>query len=394
MEKKRFAIVGAGFRSEYFQRVAAACPEEFELAAILTRDAAKCAAVRERAITVYTSVRQSDPQAETDSWCSRLVVSDDPEDIEAVQPDFIVVSVTKPVMNSISEAWRSKGYVVICETPAAQTVEELRKSYETRHIGGRLLVAEQYMYYPTYRKLIALIESGIIGTPVAANVSLAHQYHGFSLMRKLLNVSPKQGFRIETRSYQLPVTRTHDRYQLFTDGEIVTKPRDQATVTFDDGKLGFYDFDSEQYRSMIRFNTFRVSGTRGEIINEKCWYLDEHNMPHTMQLSEDIQIVKADTKEDETAVKEIMRLAGQVQQALKDEMLRLAAGDSGEASAKRTPDAGNAAGRPLLSKAECEEIFRRQEDNLVNALQDAYMTVLQEDPRPVIDSEPQPWQAF
>ena len=43
------------------------------------------------------------------------------------------------------------------------------------------------------------------------------------------------------------------------------------------GKVAWYDFDSEQYRSPIRKNMIKVQGVRGELINDELYYLDDKN---------------------------------------------------------------------------------------------------------------------
>ena len=48
-----------------------------------------------------------------------------------------------------------------------------------------------------------------------------------------------------------------------------------AVFEFESGKVAWYDFDSEQYRSPIRKNMIKVQGVRGELINNELYYLDE-----------------------------------------------------------------------------------------------------------------------
>ena len=79
------------------------------------------------------------------------------------------------------------------------------------------------------------------------------------------------------KTYELPVTETLTRYDSFKDGRTAMKKRTVATFEFENGKVAFYDFDGEQYRSPIRKNTMRLQGTRGEIIDDKVYYLDQAN---------------------------------------------------------------------------------------------------------------------
>ena len=102
---KRFVIVGSGYRSLFYVRIAKALPKEFELLAMLCRTESKASMMREEH-NIYTT-------------CSEA-------EILAMKPDFIVCAVDKKSMNEVALYYASKGMTVISETPAALSYDGSR----------------------------------------------------------------------------------------------------------------------------------------------------------------------------------------------------------------------------------------------------------------------------
>ena len=258
MDKIRFIIIGSGWRSLYYVRVAKALPEIFELCAMYCRTEEKAQKIaQEHHIYTTTSI----------------------EECASYKPDFVVVVVNKASIAEVSMEWMRRGFTVLCETPAAMDLETLNKLWDMHNQGYKLVVAEQYTSYPEYRALLKVIDRNIIGEPDCLNISLAHEYHGASLMRALLKVTSDMEFTVSAKTYQFPTTETLTRYDSYKDGRIADKKRTVATFEFANGKVALYDFDSEQYRSPIRKNTLKLQGSRGEIIDHTVYYLDEKNEP-------------------------------------------------------------------------------------------------------------------
>ncbi len=337
MKKARFCLIGSGWRAEYFLRVAIAHSEELEVAGVLCRSDEKAALISDR-FNVPATTNETD--------------------IIDADPDFIVVSVSRSAAWSIASKWKEMGYCVIMETPMGDTLEEIEQIRCVKNQGGKLLVAEQYRYYPTYKRIIDTVRSGLIGEPVCVNASVAHDYHGFNVIRELLLETVDMPFKMRTEKYDLPVTKTGDRFNIYTDGEIITKNRAKVDIVYQDGKIGFYDFDSDQYHSTIRHNTLKVTGTRGEIIDGVCYYLDENNEMKKTVLIDDFQFAREEKADDENAVYELMKLAYNVGKM--DDIL--------DADVKN-------------------EIIMRWEDNFDSGLLDAYMTVMMNSQGQWIDIE-------
>ncbi len=272
MQKKaRFIIIGSSWRALFYVRIAKALSERFELVNMLCRSQEKAERLsKELDIPTTTSI----------------------QDCIKTKPDFVVVAVTKSSMSQVSLEWIERGFFVIAETPAAldiKTVEKLRNLGEK---GKRLIIAEQYRLYPENTAILEILKQGLIGEVSAVNISLAHEYHGASLIRAFLDLSPGERFSVTSKTYTLPTTETLSRYERFTDGRVAEKKRTLATFEFENGKLAFYDFDSEQYRSPIRKNTLKIQGVRGEIIDGKVYYLNEHNQGRAGEIQIQSRTVK------------------------------------------------------------------------------------------------------
>ena len=255
MKKIRFIIVGSGWRSLFYARIAKALPEVFELGAMLCRTAEKAAKIAgEHHIHTTTSI----------------------EECKAYNPDFAVVAVNKASIADVSMEWMNYGFTVLCETPASLNMDTLDKLWSMHLEGKRLVVAEQYTAYPTYKSMLDILNSGIIGKPDCINISLAHDYHGTSLMRAFLQQNGTEQFTISAKEYFFNTVETLTRHNDFKDGRIALKRRVVATFTFDNGQIGWFDFDSEQYRSPIRKNHIKVQGMKGELLDNTIYFLDEN----------------------------------------------------------------------------------------------------------------------
>ena len=263
MTKTRFIIVGSGWRSLFYVRIAKALPQYFELCAMLCRIKEKAGRI---ALDngIHTTVSENE--------CIEL------------KPDLVVVAVDKTSLAEVSMHWMEMGYCVLCETPAGMDEETLGKLLEMEKKGARLVINEQYRRYPVYSSLIRIAKSGLIGEPRCLDISVAHEYHAASLIRAFLNVKPSEEYSIRSVTKGFETTLTRTRYEVITDGRTEIRNRTFALVEFESGKTALYDFDSEQYRSPIRHNFLRLTGTRGEIYNNSIYWLDEDNLPHHADL--------------------------------------------------------------------------------------------------------------
>ena len=293
MGKYHFIIIGSGWRSLYYVRIAKAMPD------ILRLDAMYC-----------RTQEKADKMAEEFSIHTTTSI----EECVGYKPDFAVVAVNKTSICDVSIEWMDRGITVLSETPAALDMDSLKKLYRYHMSDDKTdkkqVVAEQYREYPYNKARINLVNSGVLGDISCLNISIAHEYHGFSLIRAYLGIKPDENYTVSGKIYEFPTTQTLTRYDKFTDGRIAPKKRCVAVFEFESGKVAWYDFDSEQYRSPIRKNMIKVQGVRGELINNELYYLDENNVGRKETIVTDINKVMTGNGNPNLAqVNEIKKIA-------------------------------------------------------------------------------------
>ena len=237
-----YAIVGSGYRSVYYARIAAQYPDLFR-AMYLCRS-------EEKALKMHR--------------LTGLDAAVSPEAVRAFRPDFIVVAVDRPHVAEVTEEWVRQGYAVVAETPVGASVEQLNRLWSLhREQGARIVCCEQYHRYPILQAGLSAVDEGLLGEPVSAYLSLAHDYHGFSLIHRMLRTRG-EGWTMRGTGVTAPVVQTDSRGGAILDGSTAAEERHILHITFDSGKTAVYDFASVQYRSFIRCRHLTVRGSRGE----------------------------------------------------------------------------------------------------------------------------------
>lgn len=342
MAKQRFLIVGSGWRSLFYLRIAKALPERFEVCAMLCRTAEKA----ERMQQEY-GVRTSTSEQE----CI------------AMQPDFVVVAVNKASIPAVCRQWAQRGFAVLCETPAALDEATLHELWALHEQGAKIQIAEQYWRYPTLERRIHLAQSGILGQTKLVRLSVAHTYHAASLARRFLGLCP-QPVRITGQSWAEPVIETDSRWGLIEHGAEKTFARQLFTLEFSTGKLALVDFCSVQYHTLLRSSHTSVQGERGELFDDTLRCLDAAGVPFCRTLTPQdspasplrLLAIERGLSEDETAIAQLM-----------DGMAAYQAGGA--------------------------EVYP-----FADALEDAYLAILMEQslaaPCVPVQSTPQPWHQY
>ena len=260
-----YLIVGSGYRSEYFARVAAKHPDLFR-AMFLCRSAEKAAAVTARTGVPATA---------------------SPDEALAFGPDFAVVAVDRGHVADVTAEWAERGFAVVAETPVGSTPEQVERIEALSRRGAKIVCCEQYHRRPVMANGLRLVKAGLIGEPRSLYLSLAHDYHGISLIRQLLGTHGE--------SYDLQVTHTagsviatDSRYGAILDGSAAAEDRDIVVISFSSGKTALYDFSPVQYRSFIRTRHLTLRGERGEWNDRVIAYADRDNRPQRAYLMGDL----------------------------------------------------------------------------------------------------------
>ena len=251
-----YLIVGSGYRAKFYARIAKTYPALFS-ALFLCRSEEKAALMQ-----YETGVP---------AVCST-------EEAAAFRPDFIVIAVNKTSITDVSIEWVNRGYPVLMETPAGMTREQLLQLWNLSQNSARIAVAEQYHRYPDMIAGLQAVSEGRIGTPCSAYLSLAHDYHGMSLLRRML-LTEGESYSIRGERTMYPVTETDSRTGPLPGNPVRERARDLVWVSFDSGKKALYDFSGVQYHSFIRSRHVLVRGDRGEWCDTVLYCLDNHGQP-------------------------------------------------------------------------------------------------------------------
>jgi hypothetical protein len=176
----RFAIVGGGWRSEFFLRLAQDLPERFEVTSLYARSAEKRESVARRF--------GADTADSLDALMSKG------------KPEFVLVAIPWPAAPEVTTEIAERGVAVLEETPPAPDLDALRRLWD--RIGNRDLVqvADQSMYMPSHLARLAIVRDGVIGTPSSVHVSSNHLYHAVSIMRGLLGAG-KRSTAVDAREF-------------------------------------------------------------------------------------------------------------------------------------------------------------------------------------------------
>lgn len=256
-------IGGAGFRAQYYLRIAQALPDRFQIGGLVVRDETKALETeRQWGVRTYRSVEAL---------------------LQQEQQDFIVLSVSGSEMLPYLLQLAETGIPVLSETPPAADFAGLEQLYA--RLGGRsarFQVAEQYHLHPIQQARLKLIESGRLGRITEATVSISHLYHGVSLIRRLLGVALEE-VRIRAMRFESNWVQGPTRSGPPSEDRLVPSVRELAWLDFGD-RLGIYDFTRDQHRSWIRSNHCCVRGERGEIFDSRVLIQQEDTVPLQMEL--------------------------------------------------------------------------------------------------------------
>jgi len=256
-EKVSFAMIGGGWRAEFYLRIAKEMTDKFEVCGIVVRSAEKGMAIeKEWGIKTFRTVGEL---------------------LKHKSPTFVVVSVPSQATPGYLTEIAANGVPAITETPPAQDVDALAQLTALVSRGAKIQVAEQYHLQPLHAARIAIARSGKLGEISQARLSVCHGYHAVSLMRKFLDV----GFRnctISAREFRSKIVEGPGQRSGPRRENIILSRQVIAQLDFGD-KLGIYDFDDEQYFSWIRSLNLQVRGSRGQISDTTVKYLLDFATP-------------------------------------------------------------------------------------------------------------------
>ncbi len=241
----KIGFIGNGWRTEGYWRIVHEVPEEFEISGVLFRNPDKAAA--------FGKTHPGLAFTELDAFLGQ-------------DHDMVFILLPRHIVLPYIEAVLKAGFPLLVETPPANGPDELNAVWELqKKYGAKIQVAEQYFLQPYHRAVKALADRGVFGEISNLRISMAHDYHGISVMRRLLGT---EGLpcSITGQRFEFPVLWHCGREGLAEGSEkIVRDGRKVASFVFENGKVGFFDFAGEQYFNYFRSRHLNVQGTHGEL---------------------------------------------------------------------------------------------------------------------------------
>lgn len=241
------AIVGAGWRAEFYIRIALLMPEKFEVIGVVARkEDVRNALEQEFGVKTFSSVSQL---------------------LSQKKPDYAVSSVSWDSNPGVVEELVQAGVYVLCETPPAPTVEALQQIWKTVGSSGMVQVAEQYLNLPGHSSRLSITKSGVIGAVTSVELSSTHGYHAVSIMRGFLQ-SGFESTTITTRQFEAPLVNPLVRDGWNGDLSPKMAKTTISLIDFGGGKSGIYNFVDNQWHNQLRHRRIVVRGSKGEIVDD------------------------------------------------------------------------------------------------------------------------------
>lgn len=262
--RSRFGVVGSGWRTRFFLRLARLAPDRLTVAGVVTRTAERGAEL-EAEWGVPTFRTLADLSAATAS-------------------DFVVASVPWPATPQVTVEAVELGLHVLAETPPAPDVAGLRALWEAVGASGLVQVAEQYLLMPGHAARLAVLREGVIGDVTSVQVSSTHLYHATSMIRHLLGA----GFEpvtVVARTFRAPLVDPLTPQGWNDADEARELGTTIAMLDFGDGRSGLYDFTDNQWWNPLRARRIVIRGSRGEIVDDTVVRLTGPATPITSTLT-------------------------------------------------------------------------------------------------------------
>ncbi|HWB35308.1 MAG TPA: Gfo/Idh/MocA family oxidoreductase [Rugosimonospora sp.] len=241
-----FGIVGSGWRSRFFARLARTLPDRLRTTGVVTRSAGRADEIAgEWGVPAFRSVDDL---------------------LAAERPDYVIVSVPWPVTPDATRDLVGRGVRVLAETPPAPDLAGLRALWHDVGASGLVQVAEQYLLMPGHAARAAVLAAGTIGEPTSVQVSSTHMYHATSLIRGLLGTGLDGG---GVRASRFAAPLVDPLTPAGWTGSLEPKRANTTIATIDfGGRMGLYDFTDNQWWNPLRARRIVIRGSHGEIVDD------------------------------------------------------------------------------------------------------------------------------
>ena len=243
----KIAVVGGGWRAEFYLRLANSMPDRFQLVGIVVRNSETAAKLSAKYQTKsYASVQDL---------------------LRHEKPDYVVSSVSWISNPGILEELVAAKIHVLSETPPAPDTDALRKLWANVGPSNLVQVAEQYLLLPGHASRMHVVKSGAIGTATSVEVSSTHGYHAISMMRGFL-ASGYGRAKVSAQQFEAPLVNPLLRDSWNHDLSEKNANTTIAMIDFGDHGSGIYNFVDNQWHNQLRHRRIVIRGSKGEIVDD------------------------------------------------------------------------------------------------------------------------------
>ena len=250
MKQLRIGLVGTGWRSHFYIRIARMLPERFQIVG-----------------AVYRSERGRQTAL---GWGVPAFPTH--EELISLAPDYVILSVNRDSMGGLMRLYAQHDIPLLVETFPAKDVDELRGLHHDL-AGAKIQVAEQYPFQPLNAARIGVADSGILGNIYLMQSSLPNGYHAVSVQRKLLHVGRTCPV-VRANRYIHKMTGGPGRSGDPTEDRLVDAKQMLYQLDYGD-RQALNDLEDNQHRSFIRTQHWVIRGERGELRGEDVLYLQD-----------------------------------------------------------------------------------------------------------------------
>jgi predicted dehydrogenase len=252
-----FAVVGHGWRADFYLRVARALPDRFRCVGVVTRGADAGADV-ERAwgVPTYRAIGAM---------------------LEAGRPLVVLTSVPWAANPGVIRELVAGDVAVLAETPPAPDAEALRSLWADVGASGLVQVAEQNPFLPMLAAVQEVLRTGLLGRVTSASVSWTHGYHAVAMLRALLGVGGEPTV-VRATAVEGPLLRGPYRDGRPVNPTEVPAVHTVATLTWPQG-IGMYDFTQVQWWHPLRRRQLVVRSSLGEIVGTSVTWAGNDGRP-------------------------------------------------------------------------------------------------------------------
>jgi predicted dehydrogenase len=243
----RFGVVGSGWRSEFFLRMARLMPDRFEVTAVVTR----------------TADRGDEVTARWGVPTVRTVA-----ELPTTGPEAVVVGVPWAVTPGVVRELVAADVPVLAETPPAPDVDGLRSLWSDVGASGLVQVAEHSPFMPAHAARGVVLRAGALGEVTQVQISSTHQYHAMAVVRSMLGVGLGPA-EVSARRFTAPLVDPRSRDGLTGAREARPAGDTIGLLELGEGRSAVYDFSDNQWHNPLRVNRLLVRGSHGEMLDDR-----------------------------------------------------------------------------------------------------------------------------